>query len=166
MQIATIRRRSAAHGPGVRYCVFFQGCKFGCPGCKYIGTWSSTGGFSRPVNKILCDIKHTNDIDGVTLSGGEPFLQWQSCTQLVMGVKKQKRKLNLWVYTGYTYEQVCAKRNLKPMLPYIDVLVDGLHRFDMPCSEDSWCGSTNQRLIDVQESLKQDSVVLWNDMTA
>lgn len=157
MQAASIRRRSSAYGPGIRYCIFFQGCRFACPGCRYVGTWNPKGGFPKAVNAILGDIKHTHGIDGVTLSGGEPLYQWQSCLQLARGV--EKLHLNLWLYTGYTWEQILEDRNLALILPSVDVLVDGQYRFDLPEAE--WRGSSNQRLIDVKESLRRGTVTLW-----
>lgn len=155
MQIAGTRAHTSVNGPGVRFCVFFQGCPHHCPGCQNPGTWRPKGGFVRDVPDILKMIQNAKYLDGVTLSGGEPFYQWYDCLLLANGIKKME--LNLWVYTGYTYEQLVEDVRMRPILSFVDVLVDGPYQQDLPPAK--WRGSSNQRLIDVPASLKQGSVV-------
>lgn len=158
MQIAGISKHTFVNGPGTRLCVFMQGCPHHCPGCQNPGTWRPDDGSYKSVPDILRSIKRTKYLDGVTLSGGEPFFQWRETLKLAKGIKELG--MNLWVYTGYTYEQIDGMKTLRTVLPYIDVLVDGRYQFDLPPVQ--WAGSSNQRVIDVQESLKQGDVILWN----
>lgn len=158
MQIAGIEKHSSVNGPGVRFCLFLQGCPHHCPGCQNPGTWRPDAGYPETVANVLHMIQATTCIDGVTVSGGEPFFQWPELLRLAKGVKEMD--MSLWVYTGYTYEQIDGLRNLRTVLPYIDVLVDGRYQYDLPPT--TWAGSSNQRLIDVQESIRQGKAALWN----
>lgn len=101
-------------------------------------------------------------ISGLTLSGGHPLEQanQQQISNIVKTVKTKLPSKTIWLYTGYTYEQVLkSKFIVNEILPYIDILVDGKYDYTKRDITLSWCGSRNQRVIKVQESLKSEQVV-------
>lgn len=156
MRIAGEVRHTFVNGPGIRYAVFFQGCPHACPGCQNPDTHDLRGGKKCSVQDILNRIKTTSFLDGITLTGGDPFMQPKACMELARGAKELG--LNIWVYTGYLYE------DLEPeYLRDIDVLVDGKFVKSLQSTDCLWRGSTNQRLIDVQASLKAGNVVLYQE---
>lgn len=97
----------------------------------------------------------------ITLSGGDPLtFQFDNSLQLAKILKERYNK-NIWVYTGFTWEQIGKSKRLKKILPYIDVLVDGKFELDKRDITLKFRGSSNQRVIDIQESLKQNKVILY-----
>ena len=147
-------RHSLVNGPGIRCVLFLQGCTHHCPGCQNPETHDIHGGTPCSTQAILNDILTDRNLDGVTLSGGDPLLQPKACTEIAKACKQHG--LSVWVYTGYLFEDIYTEKLGKDatnLLQYIDVLVDGL--FDEALKNENclWCGSTNQRLIDVPASL-------------
>lgn len=134
---------SQVNGPGKRLVVFFQGCRRLCPGCFNPDThpfetrelYTPEGLLERYASGVL---------DGITISGGEPFMQPGGLASLVKGARFGKG-LSVVVYTGFTYEEICAEKDMSEALEHIDVLVDG--GFDSSRKERSLLarGSTNQR---------------------
>lgn len=138
MRIAGILPCSFVNGDGSRYVVFTQGCPHYCPGCQNPETWSYSGGSEISVEKIAEDFKKGRLLDGITLSGGEPFLQQAECLallDLLPGV-------NVWIYTGYEYEYICDT----PLAKRADVLVTGPFVEELRC-EGKMYGSSNQRIV-------------------
>ena len=170
MKIAGIVKESIVDGPGIRYTIFTQGCPHHCHGCHNESTWDPNGGKEVDVEDICKEMKENPLIDGITLSGGEPFMQAEDCIRIAMEARHSN--MSVWCYTGYTYEYLMNMYNWKNngkqyisnlgLLKYIDVLVDGRFDKSKKSLDLKFCGSTNQRIIDVQESIKQDNVVLYN----
>lgn len=147
-------RHSLVNGPGIRCVLFLQGCTHHCPGCQNPETHDIHGGTPCSTQAILNDILTDRNLDGVTLSGGDPLLQPKACTEIAKACKQHG--LSVWVYTGYLFEDICTEKLGKDaanLLQYIDVLVDGLFNEALKNENCLWRGSTNQRLIDVPASL-------------
>lgn len=163
MRIANIVQDSIVDGPGLRFVVFVQGCSHGCKGCHNPGTHDPAGGYEMSVDEILEMIRKNPLVQGVTISGGEPFDQAEECLELAHGVWEMG--LKLWVYTGYTFEQLWTRSidefEVDLLLDQIDVLVDGPFIESQKSYDLKWRGSRNQRLIDMQESLDELKIVLW-----
>jgi len=161
IRIAGIVNDSIVDGPGFRLAVFTQGCIHGCPGCHNPKTHDFNGGYDIDTDAIVVQVKENILLDGVTLSGGEPFCQSRACAEIARTVKKMG--LNVWCYTGYTYEElISGNDDWKELLKEIDVLVDGRFEIDKKTLNCRFRGSSNQRLIDVQASLKSSTVVLFD----
>lgn len=159
IRIAGITEDSIVDGPGLRLTVFLQGCPHHCKGCHNPETWDYFGGKLVDTDDIIAMMDRNPMLDGLTLSGGEPFLQSLQCNRLA--VAAHRRGLNVWCYTGYTLEEIqdCLDHLPLSLLYYIDVLVDGPYIESQRTLELPWRGSRNQRLIDVQESLRQGKAV-------
>lgn len=138
MRIAGILPHSFVNGDGIRYVVFVQGCPHHCPECHNQDTWDFNGGKEMPIDDIVKDFKSKKFIDGITLSGGEPFAQHEACVELL----KQLPGVNVWVYTGYEYEDI-QDTELANMA---DVLVVGRYIDALKCTGKPY-GSSNQRII-------------------
>lgn len=159
VRIAGIERHSAVNGPGIRYVLFFQGCRHRCPGCQNPDTQPEQGGTEYDTEDIINDILKTKYIDGVTFSGGDPFCQPEALTKIASRLRE--RAINIWSYTGWTFEEIlagAAGKNGITALQQIDVLVDGPFILKLFSTECIFRGSTNQRLIDVQKSIEQKAV--------
>lgn len=137
MRIAGILPRSFVNGDGIRYVVFLQGCPHHCHGCHNPDTWDFNGGKEVSIQDIIKDYKRRKFIDGITISGGEPFAQQEACVELL----KQLPGVNVWIYTGYEYEDI-QDTELARMA---DVLVVGRFVESLKCN--GLFGSSNQRII-------------------
>lgn len=159
MRIAGTVNDSIVDGPGLRFTVFTQGCPHRCPGCHNPNTHDPAGGYDVGTDEIVRQIRKNPLLSGVTLSGGEPFMQSTEC--LVIAKAAHDAKLNVWAYTGYTWEHLMKENEPDRMalLREVDVLVDGPYIADKRSLELDFCGSSNQRLIDVQQSLLHGEVI-------
>lgn len=154
---------SIVDGPGLRLTIFTQGCLHHCPGCHNPQTHDHEGGSWADTEDILAAAAENPLLDGITLSGGDPFLQPVPCLALAEGA--HKIGLNVWTYTGYTWEALWEENAPEKiaLLKETDVLVDGPFLLAERSLELRFCGSRNQRLIDVKKSLAEDKVVLWEE---
>lgn len=152
---------SIVDGPGLRLTIFTQGCLHHCPGCHNPQTHDPEGGSWADTEDILAAAAENPLLDGITLSGGDPFLQPVPCLALAEGA--HKIGLNVWTYTGYTWEALLEENDAEKLalLKETDVLVDGPFLLAERSLELQFCGSRNQRLIDVKKSLAAGEVVLW-----
>lgn len=152
---------SIVDGPGYRYTVFTQGCPHHCPGCHNPDTHDFSGGRVVDTQQIIDQFRANPLLDGLTLSGGDPLCQPEAC--LALAEAAHAAGLNVWAYTGYTWEAL--QREADParlaLLRALDVLVDGPFLLAQKSLELKFCGSRNQRLIDVQKTLTAGTVVLW-----
>ncbi|MBQ2851306.1 MAG: anaerobic ribonucleoside-triphosphate reductase activating protein [Thermoguttaceae bacterium] len=150
---------SIVDGPGLRYALFTQGCPRACPGCHNPQTQPLEGGEETTVEAILAEIDANPLLDGVTFSGGEPFLQAAALAELAREIKK--RDLNLAAYTGYLWEELIAANDSawNALLAELDVVVDGPFVQALRSWTLKFAGSTNQRFIDVRRSLREGRVV-------
>ncbi len=162
LRLAGIIRESIVDGPGIRMTVFVQGCPHHCKGCHNQQTWDFDGGYDSTSEKILEEAKKDKLIKGLTFSGGEPFEQAASLAILAKEAKKEG--LNIFCYTGYTYEYLVEHFDKRPewkeLLELCDWLVDGKFILEEKSLMLHFRGSKNQRIIDVQKSLKENKVVL------
>ena len=152
---------SIVDGPGLRYSVFVQGCPHHCPGCHNPESHDFNGGRLADTADIIAAMKKNPLLDGLTLSGGEPMCQPEACTALAEAAIAAG--LNVWCYTGFTWEYLTRDRDPARMalLRAVTVLVDGPFLLEQRSLELKYCGSRNQRLIDVAKSMQEDKVVLW-----
>ena len=153
MRIANTVSDSIVDGPGLRFTVFTQGCPHRCPGCHNPGTHDPAGGREVSVAELAAELSGNPLTDGLTLSGGEPFCQAAECAALARIARE--RGLNVWAYTGYTYERLLAGEvpDALALLEQVDVLVDGPFVEAEKSYAALFRGSANQRLIDVPKSL-------------
>lgn len=154
---------SIVDGPGLRLTIFTQGCLHHCPGCHNPQTHDPEGGSWADTEDILAAAAENPLLDGITLSGGDPFMQPVPCLALAEGA--HKIGLNVWTYTGYTWEALLEENDAEKLalLKETDVLVDGPFLLAERSLELRFCGSRNQRLIDVKKSLADGKVVLWEE---
>lgn len=138
MRIAGILPCSFVNGDGSRYVVFTQGCPHHCKGCQNPETWDTTAGEEMSPTDIAADFHKRRLLDGITLSGGDPFCQQDECMRLLDLLPD----VNVWIYTGYEYEEICDT----PLAKRADVLVTGRFIQDLRC-EGKMYGSSNQRII-------------------
>lgn len=164
IRLSGIAYESLVNGPGMRRVFFAQGCKHNCRGCFNPGTHGFDGGEEKNIDELINDTLENPIIKGVTFSGGDP---WEQADKFAYMAKEFKNKgLNIWSYTGYTYEYIIEnidnRLGWRDLLNNIDVLVDG--RFEEVKMQDGlkFRGSANQRIIDVKESLKSKRIIALN----
>lgn len=158
IRIAGIVNDSIVDGTGMRFTVFVQGCPHRCPGCHNPQTHDFESGTETDTDEIIARFRKNPLLDGITLSGGEPFCQSAACLELAGAAHVSG--LNVWAYSGYTYEELLSgQADWRALLDEIDVLVDGRFQLEKRSLECRFRGSSNQRLIDVPCSLKRGSVV-------
>ena len=154
LRISDTVNDSIVDGPGLRFTVFVQGCPHNCPGCHNPQTHAFDGGTLVEKEQILERIKGNPLLDGVTFSGGEPFCQAKALAAL--GREIRKLGLNIMTYSGYTFEQLYARRDedgIGELLEVTDWLVDGPYVESLRSLELQFRGSSNQRILDVKKSL-------------
>ena len=161
IRIAGTVNDSIVDGPGLRYAVFTQGCSHHCPGCHNPETHDFSGGHEEDTDALIARMLKNPLLSGLTLSGGDPLEQSAPCLELAKAA--HAHNLNVWAYTGYTWEYLLDENDPDRMalLQEVDVLVDGPFLLDQRSLELNYCGSKNQRLIDVPASLTQGKIVLW-----
>lgn len=153
LRILNIYTETISDGDGLRYSIYLSGCQHRCAGCHNPASWNPEAGYlltDSMLQRIICEINNNPLLDGITLSGGDPFYHPELLLQLLKQLKKETKQ-NIWCYTGYTYEQVQASEILSACLPYIDVLIDGPYiqkEFDPTLS---FRGSRNQRILKLKE---------------
>lgn len=152
---------SIVDGPGIRFAVFTQGCPHHCPGCHNPESHPFDGGRLADTQEIIAQMTGNPLLDGLTLSGGDPMCQPEPCLELAQAARAAG--LNVWCYTGYTWESLLQENNPARMalLAAVDVLVDGPFVLAQRSLELKFCGSRNQRLIDVRKSLAAGEPVIW-----
>ncbi|MGM9842956.1 MAG: anaerobic ribonucleoside-triphosphate reductase activating protein [Muribaculaceae bacterium] len=156
MQILDIIDGTSVDGPGLRTSIYFAGCIHHCPGCQNPQSWNPAAGFHCEIDTILTKVIE-NDFD-VTFSGGDPLFQVEQLTLLARKIKQLNKEI--WCYTGYQYEDIIASQRLSQILPYIDVLVDSPFIQSLRDISLHFRGSSNQRIIDVKQSLKNGKIIL------
>ena len=149
MRIAGIVNDSIVDGPGLRLAIFAQGCPHHCPGCHNPESHDFAGG--SDTEKIIARMDANPLLDGITLTGGEPFEQPDACR--ILADAAHARGLNVWAYSGYTFEQLCAVPEKRRLLEACDVLVDGPFLLAERSLDLRFRGSKNQRVLKVAELL-------------
>ena len=166
IRIASILEDSIVDGEGLRLVVFAQGCLHACPGCHNPSSHPLADGYLVDEEEIIDLLLSNPLLSGITLSGGEPFLQVEAFTSLCEAIAKVKEELDpeftIMAYTGYTLEELLADGNAEkhlPLLEHIDILVDGRFVLKQKSLELKFRGSKNQRIIDLKQSLNTNTVV-------
>lgn len=161
VKLSGIAYESLVNGPGVRRVLFSQGCRHKCKGCFNPDTHCFDGGKAFCADELVEDIAKNPMLKGVTFSGGDPLEQADKFAYIA--TKLKKKGLNIWSYTGYTFEYIKENahkyKGWEELLSSIDVLVDG--RFEQENRHEGlrFRGSANQRIVDVKSSLKSGKVV-------
>lgn len=159
IRLLDILHDTTVDGPGFRTSIYCAGCGHHCPGCHNPQSWDFSAGYDVEIDQLMQDIKNDPFAD-VTFSGGDPFFQAEEFAALAVRIKAETTK-TIWCYTGYLYERLLEIPSSRRLLEQLDVLVDGPFIMSQRDEDLLFRGSTNQRLIDVQASLKTGNVVLW-----
>ena len=164
MKYATIKKYDVANGPGVRVSIFMQGCSFHCKNCFNPETWdfkSGTEFTDETIDKII-DLANNDYIKGLSILGGEPMHpnNIKGTTKLAKKFKEIYPDKTIWVWSGFLFDRDLKD---KEVLNYIDVLVDGRYEDELHDFTLKWKGSSNQRVIDVKKTLKNNKIVLLKE---
>lgn len=162
MKYNIVRKMDISNGPGVRVSVFMQGCEFHCKNCFNPETWSFENGkdFTQGTIDEVLNLCNQDYIKGLSILGGEPMhpKNIDGTTKLAKEFKEKYPNKNLWVWSGFKFDEDLKD---KEVMKYVDVLVDGRYVDEMHNPNLKWRGSTNQRVIDVQKSLKDQKISFW-----
>lgn len=160
IRIAGLVPESFVDGEGIRFAIFMQGCLRNCAGCHNPHTHDLDGGRLVDTQEIIDAVKKSTLLDGITLTGGEPFLQIDAANEIACAAKSFG--LNVWCYTGYTFEELPPE--VAPLLENIDVLIDGEFIESLRDLELQFRGSSNQRIIDLNKTRELNKIVLWSEI--
>lgn len=162
MRFAQIRKTDIANGEGIRVSLYVQGCHRHCPNCFNPETWDFNGGevFDDEIENILIELINQPHIVGLTILGGEPLEpeNRKDISNLLKKVKQHCQNKTIWLYSSYLYEEI--EKFDEEILSYIDILVDGPFVDELKDRKLRFRGSSNQRVIDVQLTLKKQEIVL------
>ncbi|HEY4543970.1 MAG TPA: anaerobic ribonucleoside-triphosphate reductase activating protein [Tissierellaceae bacterium] len=161
MNFAQIREYDVANGPGIRVSFFVTGCTHKCYNCfnpeyqdfDFGDTWT------KDTTKMIINYLNKDQISGLSIIGGEPFQNAKDLTKIIKDIKKEVNK-DIWVWSGYTFDEIINDQVKKELLEEIDVLVDGRFVERLKDLTLKFRGSSNQRIIDVKKSLENDKIVL------
>lgn len=160
MKIMKIDTDSTDNGNGIRTVLYVSGCIHYCGGCHNPSSWNANNGIEYSTNELI-DIIEENPLSDVTISGGDSLtVQYEDTLILVKEIKAKTNK-NIWLYTGYVFEELPEHK--KEILCYLDVIIDGRFELAKKDLRIMFRGSSNQRIIDVQRSIKSGTTILWRD---
>ena len=166
MRITQIRKTDVANGTGIRVTIFVAGCTHRCAGCFNREYFSFEAGelVTEETMDQIISLSQKDYIEGLSVLGGEPLQQVFDKT-LVTLLKRFKQEVgkSVWLYTGYTYEEAIQRQERLDILSYCDVLVDGKFEIAQKDLRLKFRGSRNQRIIDVQRSLNEQGVILYDE---
>ena len=161
MRYAQIRSLDISNGEGVGIALYTQGCRFHCKNCFNSELWDYTKGkeWSSEVEDYLVSLLSRDYIDRISFLGGEPLSEenLEDLDNLLNRIRRECPSKKIWMYTGYTYEAI--KDRLSYILKNVDVLVDGLYVDELRDLKLEFRGSSNQRVIDVQNTIKCNEVI-------
>lgn len=160
---SSLQYDSIVDGEGLRTVLWTQGCPHNCEGCHNPTTHSFNEGYITTTDELIKELDDNFKYqDGITLSGGDPFMQPKAVNEIAKYVKSIDK--NVWAYTGFEFEQLLEmsekNNSIKELLNNIDVLIDGKFKIEELSLDLYYRGSRNQRVINVKESLKQNQVIL------
>lgn len=160
MRYHNITKDDMLNGDGLRVVLWVAGCNHHCKDCQNPITWDVNGGleFGESERKEIFDELDKSYVSGITFSGGDPLhpANRDCVTALAKEIKKKYPNKTIWLYSGYDWEEVMDWEIVK----YLDVMVDGKFKIDLLDPKLFWKGSSNQRVIDVQNTLKSGNIVL------
>ena len=158
MNIADYKRFDVINGRGLRHSLFTSGCLHACKGCFNAAAWNFNYGtaYTQELEEqIIADLNMKDvQIAGLSILGGEPFEHPQELLELVKRIKAECEGKNIWIWSGYTLEEILADEPKRLLLSYCDVLIDGKFVLEQRNLKLSWRGSENQRVLDVAASLE------------
>ncbi len=159
IRLASLIHDSIVDGEGLRTVIFTQGCPHKCVGCHNQASIPYDGGQILSIDDVVKDVLD-RDLKRVTFSGGEPFVQAESCYRIAKILKEQG--YSLWSYSGYTIDALLRHKDpyIKKFLSQIDILIDGRFILAERSLQTLFRGSKNQRIIDVPKSLKENKAVI------
>ncbi len=161
MRYHNITHDDMLNGSGLRVVLWVAGCEHKCYNCHNPITWDIDGGilFDDEAKEEIFSSLDKDYIKGITFSGGDPLhtKNREPIFKLIKEIKQKYPQKDIWVYTGYSWEQICDL----DLINYIDVLVDGKFIFELRDNKLQWKGSSNQRVIDVKQTLKQQKIILY-----
>lgn len=162
MNYAQIRHYDVANGPGVRASIFVSGCTHNCKNCfnKEAQDFNYGNLYTKEVEDKFMKYVLDNNTKGVSILGGEPLMQTMddSLLNLLKRIKKETNK-EIWLWSGYTYEEAILSEKRKEILNYVDILVDGRFEEENKSLLIKFRGSTNQRIIDLNKTRKEGKIV-------
>lgn len=158
IKYAQIVRDTIVDGIGLRDTLYVSGCPHNCPGCHNKALQDYNYG-EKDTKQIILDKLLESDND-LTISGGEPFEQSKELSLLLIEYKKHRPQSNIWIYSGYRFEEIKKDEDKFALLKLCDVLVDGKFVESLKSLELVFRGSSNQRIIDVKKSLENDDIIL------
>ena len=176
MNFSAIKFNDIANGQGIRTTLFVSGCSHHCKGCHNPQTWNENNGqlFDEKIKEKIFNEFEKYYISGLTLSGGDPLYcnNLNDVYNLVTEFKKKYPNKTIWIYSGYTWEEICEEKcsvleehfiMRQAILSQCDVFVDGRYNEELKDITLKWRGSSNQRVIDIKESIKEGKIILYCD---
>ena len=159
---ADLQTDSIVDGIGIRTVIWTQGCSHNCPYCHNPKTHDFNGGDLVELEDVIEELEKLSGQDGITFSGGDPMFQPKECA--ILAKKVHELGMNVWAYTGFTFEELIEKGNkdILEFLNNIDVLIDGRFEIDKKSLDLEFRGSSNQRIIDIPKSLENHKLVLYD----
>lgn len=163
MNYAQIRKYDIANGPGVRTTIFLTGCTLNCKNCfnKEYQNFHFGKVFDEKAFEEVMDCLSDANISGLSVLGGEPFDNLEGLKEFITKVRANSEK-DIWIYSGYTFEELLEKDGAMDVLKNIDVLVDGRFVEDLKDLKLKFRGSSNQRIIDMKRTLEEDKILLMD----
>lgn len=164
MRYGQIRQFDVANGPGIRTTFFVTGCTHKCPECFNEEYQDKNFGniWTEKETQQVIDYLNNDVVNGLTILGGEPFQNTLDLIQIVKEIKTQTNK-SIWIYSGYTFEELSKNPVQLELLELCDFLVDGLFEINLKDLKLRFRGSSNQRIIDIKKSLNNKEIILWNE---
>lgn len=166
VNLAGIENDSIVDGPGIRMTIFFSGCKHHCYKCHNPQTWDFNYGIKfddAKQEEVLQKFGEDELLDGITLSGGDPFYSAIDVGRFVKKFKKEYPDKSVWVFTGFLWEDLIKDKDMKELAKLCDVVVDGPFILEQIDYTQSFRGSYNQRFIDVKKSLKENNIIEYKE---
>jgi len=161
LKVLSIIPDTIVDGPRMRTSIYLSGCFHRCKGCHNPESWRLENGKDMENSEIIKEIRKS-DHGRITITGGDGLCyQYRELLGFLKELKKEIPEVNIWLYTGYTWEELIDDEDRKESLGYLDVLVDGKFEESLKSKDCLFRGSTNQRLIMVQESLSKQEIVLY-----
>lgn len=165
MRYSSIREMDISNGKRIGVSLFVQGCKHHCKNCFNQETWDFNGGkeWTQEVEDKFLKLVTQPFVTRCSILGGEPMLQPYPLVQLIKKIKEIKPDIKIWLWSGYTYEEIIQNREQTKLLMYVDYLIDGRYVDELRDLRLKFRGSSNQRIIDVKQSLSKNKIIerLW-----